>query len=112
MAKQVDASGNISLGKELAGKQFDVIIHPDGRHELIPLQSAADEIAHGHGIVQTPDGWVPPGGYDSCTAWALENRDAIEQHARDTEKHGTAAEQLQRYLDEHPEALSDDHGQV
>lgn len=112
MAKEVGAGGHISLGKEYAGKRFDVIHHPDGRLELIPVSTATADGAHPHRIVEAPDGWVPPGGYDSCNEWALENRAAIELHAQENQAFGTAAEQMQRYLDEHPEALSDDHGQV
>lgn len=63
-------------------------------------------------IVQAPDGWVPPGGYDGCTRWALENREALENYARQIEKEGTAAEQLQRFLAEHPEVMATAHGQI
>lgn len=59
--------------------------------------------------VATPDGWLPPGGYDECTQWALDNRAALEQYAQLTEEEGTAAEQLHRYLAEHPEMLNNDH---
>ena len=44
------------------------------------------------------DGWRPPGGYADCNAWAFENREALEQYAERNEMHGTAAEQLGRYL--------------
>lgn len=63
-------------------------------------------------IVQVADGWVPPGGYDGCTQWALDNRDALEHYARQVEEEGSAAEQLQRYLVEHPEMLTADHGGI
>ena len=62
--------------------------------------------------VQAPDGWLPPGGYDGCSQWALDNREALEQYARQIEEEGTAAEQLQRFLAEHPEMLTDTHGQI
>lgn len=112
MAKEVGASGHISLGKEHAGKRFDIVNHPDGRLELIPVQTSSTEAAHLHRIVEAHDGWLPPGGYDRCTAWALENRVALEQYAQEIRDYGTASEQLERYLAEHPELLSDDHGKV
>jgi hypothetical protein len=112
MAKEVGAGGRIALGKEHAGKRFDVVSHPDGRVELIPVQSSSAERADMHRIVHAPDGWLPPGGYDHCSAWALENSVALEQYAQEIRDHGTAAEQLERYLAEHPEMLSDDHGEI
>ena len=42
------------------------------------------------------------------TQWALENREALEQYARQIEEEGTAAEQLQRFLTDHPEMLTGD----
>ena len=56
--------------------------------------------------------WRPPGGYQDANRWALENRLALEQYAQRNEKDGTAAEQLERYLAEHPEALNGDHAEV
>lgn len=112
MLKEVGASGQISLGKKFAGRRFDVIHHPDGRFELIPIRVVATAPAQAPQIVQAPDGWVPPGGYDGCTKWALENRDALEYYARQVEETGTAAEQLQRYLAEHPEMTNGDHAEI
>jgi hypothetical protein len=112
MLKEVGASGQISLGKKYAGKLFDVIIHPGDRFELIPVRVVAAASPQGPEIVQAPDGWVPPGGYDGCTKWALDNRDALEHYARQIEEEGTAAEQLQRYLAEHPEMVSGDHVEI
>lgn len=112
MLKEVGASGQISLGKKYAGKLFDVIIHPGDRFELIPVRVVATASPQGPEIVQAPDGWVPPGGYDGCTKWALDNRDALEHYARQIEDKGTAAEQLQRYLAEHPEMVSGDHVEI
>jgi len=45
-----------------------------------------------------PDGWKPPGGYESCSPWALDNRAALDACAQGIEEHGTAADQLQRFL--------------
>lgn len=112
MLKEVGASGQISLGKKYAGKLFDVILHPDDRFELIPVRVVATARPQAPQIVQAPDGWVPPGGYDGCTQWALENRDALEHYARQIEEAGTAAEQLQRFLAEHPEMMTGDHGEI
>ncbi len=104
MFKEVGASGQISLVKKYAGTLFDVIVHPDGRFELIPVRvvSAAREPA----IVKAPDGWVPPGGYDGCTQWALDNRAALEHYAQRNDEEGTAAEQLQRFL------TNGNHGEI
>ena len=98
MLKEVGASGLISLGKKYAGRTFDVIAHAGGRLELIPVRLEASA-SHGPSqIVQSSDGWLPPGGYDDCTRWTLDNREALEQYARRVEEEGTAAEQLQRFL--------------
>lgn len=112
MLKEVGASGQISLGKKYAGKLFDVIVHPDDRFELIPVRVVATATPQAPRLVQAADGWRPPGGYEGCTQWALDNRDALEHYASDIEQSGTAAEQLQRYLIEHPEALADDDVKV
>lgn len=112
MLKEVGASGQISLGKKYAGKLYDVICHPGDRFELIPVRVVATAHPAPPQIVPAPDGWVPPGGYDGCTKWALDNRDALENYARQIEESGTAAEQLQRFLAEHPEMLTDDHGEI
>jgi len=108
MLKEVGASGQISLGKKYAGRLFDVIVHPGDRFELIPVRIVATAPPQAPQIVQAPDGWVPPGGYAGCTKWALDNRDALEHYARQIEEHGTASEQLQRFLAEHPEMMNDD----
>ena len=112
MLKEVGASGQISLGKKYAGRLFDVIIHPDDRFELIPVRVVATAQPQGPQIVMAPDGWVPPGSYDGCTKWALDNRAALEQYAQQVEKEGTAAEQLQRFLAEHPEMLNGGHVEI
>jgi hypothetical protein len=112
MLKEVGASGQISLGKKYAGRLFEVILHPGDRFELIPVRVVATAPPQAPQIVQAPDGWVPPGGYDGCTQWALDNRDALEYYARQTEEEGTAAEQLRRFLDEHPEMVDGNHGEI
>jgi hypothetical protein len=112
MLKEVGASGQISLGKKYAGRLFEVIVHPGDRFELIPVRVVATAAPQAPQIVQAPDGWVPPGGYDGCTKWALDNRDALEHHARQIEEEGTAAEQLRRFLDEHPDMMNGDHGAI
>jgi hypothetical protein len=112
MLKEVGASGQISLGKKYAGRLFEVILHPGDRFELIPVRAIATVPPQAPQIVQAPDGWVPPGGYDGCTKWALDNRDALELYARQIEEAGTAAEQLRRFLDEHPEMMNGDHGEI
>lgn len=58
------------------------------------------------------DGWLPPGGYIDCSPWALDNRQALEQYAQRNEKDGTAAEQLERFLAEHPEMLTAAHAKI
>jgi hypothetical protein len=102
MLKEVGASGQISLGEKYAGRLFDVVIHSGDRFELIPVQVVPAAQPQRPEIVQASDGWVPPGGYDRCTKWALDNRAALEHYARQVEEEGTAAEQLQRFLAEHP----------
>jgi hypothetical protein len=112
MLKEVGASGQISLGKKYAGKLFDVILHPGDRFELIPVRVVATAPPLAPQILPAHDGWVPPGGYDGCTQWALDNREALEHYACQVKAEGTAAEQLQRYLDEHPEMLTGEHGEI
>lgn len=112
MVQEVDAGGRISLGTKYAGRLFDVIHHPGDRIELIPAGEDATAPRQNPQIVQVADGWVPPGGYDGPTQWAVNNREALEHYARQVEDEGTAAEQLQRYLAEHPELLTTDHGKI
>ncbi|MDW5443213.1 hypothetical protein [Polaromonas sp. SM01] len=105
MLKEVGASGQISLGKKFAGRLFDVIVHPDERFELIPMKAVPASRAPESRPVAVADGWLPPGGYGQCTQWALDNRVALEAYAQRIAEDGTAAEQLQRYLAGHPDAL-------
>ncbi len=44
------------------------------------------------------DVWKPPGGYDNCSPWALDNRVALETYAQGIHQHGTAADQLQQFI--------------
>ncbi len=105
MLKEVGASGQISLGKKFAGRLFDVIVHPDERFELIPMKAVPQARASEPRAVTVADGWLPPGGYDQCTQWALDNRVALEAYAQRIAEDGTAAEQLQQYLAGNPDAL-------
>jgi hypothetical protein len=99
MLKEVGASGQISLGKRLAGQLFEVIFHPDGRVELLPMRAVPARNSARAAQPASGESWRPPGGYASSSAWAQENRDALEAYARTIEQEGTAAQQLQRYLD-------------
>ena len=103
MLKEVGASGQISLGKKFAGRLFDVIIHPDDRVEMLPMKAVPQARASEPQQVLPEDGWVPPGGYDRCTQWALDNREALEAYAGQIAAEGTAAEQLQHYLAGRPD---------
>jgi hypothetical protein len=98
MLKEVGASGQISLGKRLAGQLFDVVFHPDGRVEMLPMRAVA--MARDAPVVfgTASDGWKPPGGYDNCNQWALDNRAALEAYAAGIHQHGTAADQLQNFM--------------
>jgi hypothetical protein len=102
MLKEVGASGQISLGKRLAGQLFDVVFHPDGRVELLPMRAVAMAPEVPVSVGAASDGWQPPGGYGGCTQWALDNRAALEAYAQGIEQNGTAADQLQRFLAEPP----------
>ncbi len=105
MLKEVGASGQISLGKKYAGQLFDVVFYPDGRVELVPMKAVPANRASEPRPVVVADGWLPPGGYEQCSQWALENRVALEAYAQRIAEDGTAAEQLQQYLAGHPDAL-------
>ena len=64
MLKEVEANGQIALGKQFAGRRYDLQVHPDGRVELVPVlagQAFAGE---------------------ATRAWAEQNADAIEQYNR------------------------------
>ena len=100
MLKEVGTSGQISLGKKFAGRLFDVIIHPDDRFELIPMKAVPQAAPAKPKAVAAVDGWLPPGGYANATQWALDNRTALDAYALQVAEDGTAAEQLQRYLEE------------
>ncbi len=98
MLKKVGASGQISLGKRYAKQLVEVIFHGDGRVELVPMRAMAIARPGPAPTVSAPDGWLPPGGYSTCNSWALDNRAALQAYARQVEREGTAAEQLQQFL--------------
>ena len=81
MLKEVGASGQISLGKRFAGQLFEVTFHSDGRVEMLPMQAVPVRRAGVAGDLIAPDAWLPPGGYTACSAWALENRLALEAYS-------------------------------
>ncbi|QTD46456.1 hypothetical protein [Ottowia testudinis] len=95
MLKEVGASGQISLGKRFAGQLFEMVGHADERVELIPMKL----VASGRAKVSEP-AWLPPGGYTVANAWAMENHQALEDYAAHIAQQGTAAEQMQQYLEE------------
>ncbi len=45
MLKEVEADGHIALGKQFAGRRYDLQFHPDGRVELRPVSTAQDSAA-------------------------------------------------------------------
>ena len=47
-----------------------------------------------------PRGWLPPGGYGHCNPWARDNREALQAYAAGIDANGTAAEQMQRFLEQ------------
>ena len=118
MLKEVGTSGQISLGKRLAGQLFQVIFHADGRVEMLPVRAvpaaltstiaatkavtnaAEKPAAPPKSVTERPvaDGWLPPGGYATCNAWSIENRLALDDYAARIEREGTAAEQLLGFL--------------
>lgn len=97
MLKEVGKSGQISLGKKFAGRLFDVVAHPDGRFELVPVK-VVPQLVPVVAQARSAGGWLPPGGYTQCNQWALDNRDALESYAQRVGEQGTAAEQLQDFL--------------
>ncbi len=107
MLKEVGSSGQISLGKNFAGRLFEVVVHPDERIELIPMKLIPHAASVQSRDVATADGWLPPGGYAHCNQWALDNRAALDAHARRVADQGTAAEQLHAFLIANPDALAD-----
>jgi len=98
MLKEVGSSGQISLGKRFAKQLFEVVFHPDGRVELLPMRVVPTGRPLPARAVAAADGWLPPGGYGACTQWALDNRAALEEYAQHVERDGTAAEQLEQFL--------------
>lgn len=106
MLKEVGSSGQISIGKKFAGQLFEVLAHPDGRFELIPMKAVRQSAARAPGDAPSDDAWLPPGGYTQANHWALENRDALEAYAVRVAEQGTAAEQLHAYLAAHPDAAA------
>jgi hypothetical protein len=98
MLKEIGASGQLSLGKRFAKQLFDVTFHADGRIELIPMRAVALVRPAPAALMTAPDGWLPPGGYAGCSQWALDNRAALDAYAARIDHDGTAAEQLQQFL--------------
>ena len=98
MLKEVGASGQISLGKKYAGRLFQVIVHPNDHFELVPMQAVPLSRSAEFQPGKPADGWLPPGGYQATSQWALDNRQALEAYAERIANQGTAAEQLQAFL--------------
>ena len=98
MLKEVGASGQIFLGKRLAGQLFDVVFYPSWRIELLPVRAVASAVSVPPPIGIASNCWLPPGGDKGFTQWALDNRAALEAYARGIEQNGTLAEQLQGFL--------------
>ena len=106
MLKEVGSSGQISIGKKFAGQLFEVLAHPDGRVELIPMKAVRQSTALAQADTPSGDAWLPPGGYARANHWAVENRAALEAYALGVAEHGTAAEQLHTYLAANPDAAT------
>ena len=100
MLKEVGASGQISLGREFAGRLFDVVFHQDKRFELFPMkvvpqgQPSATLLEH----ASVSGGWCPPGGSAQCSQWAVDNRKALTAYAQQVNDEGTAGAQPEKYL--------------
>lgn len=62
MLKEVEANGQIALGKQFAGRRYDLQFHADGRVELVPAPAAQESAA------------------DPTRDWAQQNAEAIEQY--------------------------------
>lgn len=62
MLKEVEANGRIALGKQFAGRRYDLQVHPDGRVELVPLVAGQTLAA------------------DATRAWVEQNADATLQY--------------------------------
>ena len=106
MLKEVGSSGQISIGKKFAGQLFEVLAHPDGRFELIPMKAVRQSATSSPVDTPAEESWLPPGGYTQGNHWALENREALEAYALRVAEQGTAAEQLHSYLAENPDAAA------
>lgn len=102
MLKEVGASGQISLGKRVAGQLYEVVFHADGRVEMLSMKAVPAPAPLGARSLPTkpeadPAAWVPP-GYAQSNPWAEDNRAALEAYAARVDIDGTAAEQMQRFL--------------
>lgn len=62
MLKEVEASGHIALGKQFAGRRYDLQIPADGRVELLPMPVSSNAEAN------------------ATRQWAHENAEAIDQY--------------------------------
>ena len=84
----------------MRGSAVKVIAHADNRFELVPMKAVPENRSRPAESqpVQATDGWLPPGGYQASTQWALDNRRALEAYAGQISEVGTAAEQLQQFL--------------
>ena len=98
MLEEVGASGQIFLGKRLAGQLSDVVFYPSGRIELLPVRAVASAVSVPPPIGIASVGWLPPGGYEGVTQWALDNRAALVAYAQGIEQNGTAAKRMQSFL--------------
>lgn len=62
MLTEVEANGQIALGKQFAGRRYDLQFHADGRVELLPVPATQESAA------------------EAARQWAQQNADSIEQY--------------------------------
>ena len=85
MLKEVEANGQIALGKQFAGRRYDLQFHADGRVELVPVPAAHASTA------------------DTTCDWAQQNADAIEQYNRWVSEREPYAQRVRRWRAAQPD---------
>ncbi len=84
MSKEVQADGQIALGRQFAGRRYDLQFHADGRVELVPVPS-----------VQSAS--------DARCDWAKQNADAIEQYNRWVSEREPYSQRVRRWRAAQPD---------
>ena len=79
MLREVEANGQIVLGKQFAGRRYDLQVHADGRVELLPVAVARVSVD------------------EATRQWAEQSADAIQEYNAWADQREPYAQRVRRW---------------